>query len=215
MEKFTTLTAVAAPLLVPNVNTDVIIRIERLVELPRGALGPYCFEAWRYRADGTEDPDFLLNKTVFREAKILLVGANFGCGSSREAAVWSLWDLGYRCVIAPSFGEIFQANCFQNGMLPIVLPADTVDALASAIDRDTPVPITVDLVSKSIMVPNIPPVAFGIDDEQRAALLEGLDEIMMTFRREQDITAFQQTARVARPWLFDLPLLSKDKFIHE
>src|SRR5438270_9439837 len=118
MEKFTVLTGVAAPLLRANVNTDVLIRIERLMHVPKGALGRYCFEAWRYRADGSDDPDFVLNRTAYRDARVLLAGENFGCGSSREQAVWSLWDMGFRCVIAPSFGDIFSGNCFQNGMLP-------------------------------------------------------------------------------------------------
>src|SRR5262245_47297310 len=123
MQKFTVHAGIAAPLPRANVNTDVLIRIERLVYMPRGQLGRYCFEAWRYRADGSEDPEFVLNRPAYRKATILLAGANFGCGSSREAAVWSLSDMGFRCVIAASFGDIFFNNCFQTGMLPIVLPA--------------------------------------------------------------------------------------------
>src|ERR1700752_2334986 len=123
MDAFKILSGVAAPLLRANVNTDVLIRIERLMYLAKGELGRYCFEAWRYRSDGSEDPDFVLNKPEYREAKILLAAENFGCGSSREQAVWSLWGMGFRCIIAESFGDIFFGNCFQNGMLPIVLPS--------------------------------------------------------------------------------------------
>src|SRR5262249_43747082 len=129
MQKFTVHAGIAAPLPRANVNTDVLIRIERLGYIPPRPLGPYFFGAWRYRADGSEDPDFVLNRPAYRAATILLAGTNFGCGSSREAAVWSLAEMGYRCMIAPSFGDIFFNNCFQNGMLPIVLPAATVAEL--------------------------------------------------------------------------------------
>ena len=157
MEKFTVLTAVAAPLLRPNINTDILIRIERLMYVPRGQLAKYCFEAWRYLPDGSEDPDFVLNKPAYRGAKILIGGPNFACGSSREAAVWSLWDFGFRCVIAPSFGDIFFNNCFQNGMLPIVLPADVVAELgeeaARAGEGANGAPFTIDLEQQLISRP--------------------------------------------------------------
>src|SRR5262245_19092793 len=129
MEKFTKLTGSAAPLMRQNVDTDVVIPILRLIGRKRGELGQYCFEPWRYRPDGSENPDFVLNRPRYRGANILVAGENFGCGSSREAAVWSLMDCGFRCVIAPSFGDIFHANAFQNGMLPIRLPKSEVDRL--------------------------------------------------------------------------------------
>src|SRR5919205_1213678 len=126
MQPFTKVGGPAAPLLRANVDTDLIIRIERLVGTRREELGPFAFEALRRRADGSEDPDFVLNRPEYRGAPILLAGPNFGCGSSREGAVWALMGAGIRCVIAPSFGDIFFSNCFQNGLLPVVLPEETV-----------------------------------------------------------------------------------------
>ena len=201
MEKFTVLTARAAPLLRANINTDVIIRIERLIYLPKEELGRYCFEAWRYRPDGSEAPDFVLNLPAYRQARILLAGENFACGSSREAAVWSMWAMGYRCVIAPSFGDIFFNNCFQNGLLPIVLPAPILadlaaEAVAGAAD------FTVDLVRKEIVTPSDRRVPFEVDEARRRALLDGLDEIGMTLLRDGEIAAFQTQDRVDRPWIY-------------
>jgi 3-isopropylmalate/(R)-2-methylmalate dehydratase small subunit len=206
MEKFTVLTAVAAPLLRPNINTDILIRIERLMYVPRGQLAKYCFEAWRYLPDGSEDPDFVLNKPAFRGAKILIGGPNFACGSSREAAVWSLWDLGVRCVIAPSFGDIFFNNCFQNGMLPIVLPADVVAELceeaARAGEGANGASFTIDLERQLILTPSGRQVPFEVDAARRQALLEGLDEIQMTLARGADIAKFQANDRARRPWIY-------------
>ena len=136
MEKFERLTGAAAPLMRININTDIIIPINRLISYKRGELGPWCFEAWRYAAEGVEIPEFVLNKPRYRHAKILVAGDNFGCGSSREHAVWSLSDFGFRCIIAPSFGDIFYWNCFQNGLLPIRLPEDKVKELAAEIEFD-------------------------------------------------------------------------------
>jgi 3-isopropylmalate/(R)-2-methylmalate dehydratase small subunit len=207
MQKFTVLTGVAAPLPRPNVNTDVLIRIERLVYIARGKLGPYCFEAWRYRTDGSEDPDFVLNRPAYRSATILIAGANFGCGSSREAAVWSLAEMGYRCVIAPSFGDIFFNNCFQNGMLPIVLPAATVAELAqqadcNASDATAGKTFTVDLERQAIATPLGLTIPFKVDAAKRRALLEGLDEIEMTLARNAEISDFQARDRQQRPWIY-------------
>jgi 3-isopropylmalate/(R)-2-methylmalate dehydratase small subunit len=206
MDKFRVLTGVAAFLPNANVNTDILIRIERLIELPKGQLGPYCFEAWRYRPDGSDNPDFILNASALREAKILVAGPNFGCGSSREAAVWALWDMGFRCVIAPSFGDIFFNNCFQNGMLPIVLSADTIASLtpsATALGADNPpASLTVNLERAVIATSEGREVAFKIDGAKRRALLEGLEEIAMTLERESEITQFQQADRTLRPWIY-------------
>jgi len=189
-----------------NVNTDVLIRIERLVYIPRGQLGPYCFEAWRYRADGSEDPDFVLNRPAYRKATILIAGANFGCGSSREAAVWSLTDMGYRCVIAPSFGDIFFNNCFQTGMLPIVLPAATVAELAKEAeygsDAATGRKFTVDLTQQIITAPSGRQIPFRVDGAKRRALLEGLEEIQMTLTLAGEIAGFQDSDRRRRPWIY-------------
>jgi 3-isopropylmalate/(R)-2-methylmalate dehydratase small subunit len=205
MERFTVLTGVAAYLPKTNVNTDILIRIERLMQVPKGQLARYCFEAWRYRPDGSDDPDFVLNQPAMRSAKILLAGANFGCGSSREAAVWALWDMGFRCVIAPSFGDIFFNNCFQNGMLPIVLSADAIASLASTADgpaSQAPAVLIVDLVRQVVVAPPDREVAFKVDAAKRRALLEGLDEIEMTLECEPEITQFQQCDRARRPWIY-------------
>jgi len=207
MQKFTVHAGIAAPLPRANVNTDVLIRIERLVYIPRGQLGPYCFEAWRYRADGSEDPDFVLNQPAYRGATILVAGANFGCGSSREAAVWSLAAMGYRCVIAPSFGDIFFNNCFQNGMLPIVLPAATVaeltkEAECNGDDAAAGRTFTIDLEQQVIIAPSGARVAFKVDAAKRRALLEGLEEIQMTLAREAEIADFQTDDRRRRPWIY-------------
>jgi 3-isopropylmalate/(R)-2-methylmalate dehydratase small subunit len=207
MEKFTVLTGVAAPLLRANVNTDVLIRIERLMFVAKGELGPYCFEAWRYRPDGAEDPDFVLNKPAYRGAKILLAAENFGCGSSREQAVWSLWDMGFRCVIAPSFGDIFFGNCFQNGMLPIVLPAAVIAELAGEIEsaaqrQANATALTIDLERRVVVTPSGREVPFAVDAAKRQALLDGLDEIGTTLRRDGEIAAFQSADRARRPWIY-------------
>lgn len=207
MKKFISLTSVAAPLLRANVNTDIIIRIERLIYLPRNQLAPYCFEAWRYQPDGSEAPDFILNQPAFRGAGILLAGENFGCGSSREQAVWSLMEIGVRCVIAPSFGDIFFNNCFQNGLLPIVLPEEIIAGMArEAEDRpNRPVDesrFTVDLAAKQITTPSGRRIGFDIDETRRQALLAGLDEIGMTLLRDADIAAFQAGDRARRPWIY-------------
>ena len=134
MDKFIRVTGAAAPLMRINIDTEVVIPINRLIGHKRGELGPYCFEAWRYALDGGENSEFVLNQPRYREAKILLAGDNFGCGSSREHAVWSLADFGFRCIIAPSFGDIFYWNCFQNGVLPIRLPEDQVKELAAEVE---------------------------------------------------------------------------------
>ena len=205
MNKFSALTGVAAFLPKANINTDVLIRIERLIAVPKGQLAPFCFEAWRYRPDGSDNPDFVLNAPAMRDARILLAGRNFGCGSSREAAVWALWDMGFRCVIAPSFGDIFFNNCFQNGMLPIVLSAETIATLVPATDQATQEPppvLTVDLVKQVIVTPGGDAIAFRVDGAKRRALLEGLDEIEMTLERDSEITRFQEGDRSRRPWIY-------------
>jgi 3-isopropylmalate/(R)-2-methylmalate dehydratase small subunit len=176
----------------------VIIRIERLTGYPRDALGPFALEALRYRADGSEDPDFVLNEPIFRGAPILLAGANFGCGSSREAAVWALMAMGFCCVIAPSFGDIFYSNCFQNGMLPIMLDDHGVADLAAAAQTGTS--MTVDLVTRELSIGDSPPLSFQIDELRRQSLLEGLDAIDLTLKDAAVIAAWQDTDRKRRPW---------------
>jgi 3-isopropylmalate/(R)-2-methylmalate dehydratase small subunit len=202
MQSFTRVTAVGAPLAKSNVDTEVIIPITRLIEFKRGELGPYAFEPWRYAADGAPQPDFVLNKPKYAGAQILVTGANFGCGSSREAAVWALWDLGLRCVIAESFGDIFRANCFQNGLLPITLAAEAVLQLQREIaNADSPM-MSVDLWQSNIVTPTGRILSFGIDPERRVALLEGLDETGITLKSLPDIQEFQERDRLERPWVY-------------
>jgi 3-isopropylmalate/(R)-2-methylmalate dehydratase small subunit len=203
MEKFTSLCSVAAPLLRDNVDTDIIIRVERLVGLSiRGTLGPHAFGSWRYLPDGTENPEFVLNRQPYRNAKILLAGPNFGCGSSREGAVWALMEAGIRCVIAPSFGDIFFNNCFQNGLLPVVLDFAVILEIARQVEANPENPITVDLVRKVVLPSAGAELPFQIAALHREALLAGLDEIGVTMTREVEITRFQARDRQRRPWIY-------------
>ena len=199
MQAFTTLTGRAAPLLMANVDTDVIIRIERLAGVPRAELGRYAFEVLRYRSDGSDDPEFVLNAPGFRGAPILLAGPNFGCGSSREAAVWALMGIGVRCVIAPSFGDIFYGNCVQNGVLPVVLDDTAVQAIAGIAQAGRAV--TVDLVQQRVSAENVE-LPFTIDTLRREQLLAGLDAIDLAMRDRPAIEAWQQADRERRPWVW-------------
>jgi 3-isopropylmalate/(R)-2-methylmalate dehydratase small subunit len=206
MQPFTVLAGVAAPLLRPNINTDVVIRIERLRDLDRDKLAPYAFESWRYRHDGTEEPSFVLNLPPYRDASILLAGENFACGSSREAAVWALQAFGIRCVIAPSFGPIFFNNCFQNGVLPIVLPPQTVEDLAAEVAATQGKgKVTIDLTRCMVVSPGGKETSFAIDRLLRESLLKGLDQIALTRTREPQIAAFQTHDRARHPWLYFPP----------
>ena len=206
MEKFTTLTAIAAPLLRQSVNTDVIIRIERLIGATRDSLGPYCFEAWRFHPDGTEVSDFVLNVEPYRRARILLAGDNFGCGSSREGAVHALMGMGFRCVVAPGFGDIFFNNCFQNGMLPIVLPMSVVQSIADQVaENPEQNQVTVDLERCTLTSPEGQQHRFRIDPMRQQALLQGLDEIQLSLQRENEIAAFQARDAEQRPWVYLAP----------
>lgn len=200
MQAFTSVSGPAAPFLEPNVNTDVIIRIERLTGVPRGDLGPYAFEALRTPSGDRPEPDFILDRPAFRGAPILVAGRNFGCGSSREGAVWALMGLGLRAVIAESFGDIFFNNCFQNGLLPVVLPQETVDRLAA--EAGTGAPVTIDLVACEVRAPSGAVIPFAVDPQRRQALLEGLDEIGATLKRDAEIIAWQARDRAARPWIW-------------
>ena len=198
MQAFTTLQGPAAALLQPNIDTDVIIRIERLTSVERDALGPFALEALRLRRDGSEDPDFVLNRAPFRDAPILLTGPNFGCGSSREGAVWALLARGVRCVIGESFGDIFFANCFQNGVLALRQPRETVARIATLAADGSP--LTVDLASQRLVLPTGESIAFEVDPMRRAALLEGLDDIGQTLKQVASISAWQAQDRRDRPW---------------
>ncbi|WP_144107041.1 3-isopropylmalate dehydratase small subunit [Paraburkholderia sp. BCC1886] len=202
MEKVSLIDGPAAPLLRANVDTDLIIRIERLTSTPRSELGPYAFEALRYRDDGSEEPSFVLNRPPFRGAPILLAGANFGCGSSREGAVSALWGMGIRCVIAESFGDIFRNNCFQNGLLPVRLPADAVRLLGDECSDGAS--MSIDLAQQIVRSPGGREFPFEIEALRRDALLRGLDEIAQTLLREPEIAAWQQRDRLQRPWLWNV-----------
>jgi 3-isopropylmalate/(R)-2-methylmalate dehydratase small subunit len=200
VQPFTRVTGAAAPLLLPNVDTDVIIRMDRLTA---GAdLGRFVLEPLRFRPDGSPNPQCVLNEPRFAGAPILLAGANFGCGSSREPAVTALLALGVRCVVAPSFGDIFQANCYRNGMLPIELPQPTIEQLAAE-SRDGD--FQVDLETQRLTPPSGRAVAFAVDALQREALLEGLDEIGLTLKHAGEIAAWQAADREARPWVWQIP----------
>jgi 3-isopropylmalate/(R)-2-methylmalate dehydratase small subunit len=202
MEKFTRLTGIAAPLMRPNIDTDVIIPIDDCVSVPRAEQGRCAFRAWRYLADGSDNPGFVLNRPPFCDAVILLAGINFGCGSSREPAVWALMGLGIRAIIAPSFGDIFYNNCFQNGVLPIMLPEDTARAIAAEVEAAPDEPMTVDLENCIITNARGLRISFSVDETRRCALLEGLDEIGMTLKREARIAAWQDSDRIRRPWVY-------------
>lgn len=205
MEALRQIEGMAAPLLRQNIDTDVIIPMGRLLRASRDELGGYAFEPLRYLSDGEENPDFVLNQPAFRGAPILLAGDNFGCGSSREMAVWAIRGMGIRCVIAPSFGDIFRNNCFQNSVLPIVLPAATVQELADeASTGGANARFTVDLEAMRITCPSGRTVAFDIAPARREALLEGLDAIAMTQRRSAEIAGFQAADAKQRPWIYKL-----------
>jgi 3-isopropylmalate/(R)-2-methylmalate dehydratase small subunit len=168
----------------------------------RGHLGEWAFGALRYLPDGSENPEFILNREPYRQAEILVTGPNFGCGSSREAAVWSLQEMGIRAIIGSGFGDIFFANCFQNGILPIVVDKKIVDGLAADIEATQGAGrISVDLEEQTITSPSGERHHFEIDPRRRAGLLEGLDEIQLTLRREQEIRTFQASDRAERPWI--------------
>ncbi len=198
MQAFTAVSGAAVPLMRSNVDTDVIIRIERLTSLPKDQLAPYAFESLRLLPDGSADPACILNAPRFRNAPFLLADHNFGCGSSREGAVWALMCLGFRAVIAPSFGDIFFSNCFQNGMLPIRLPPERVEALAHYSADGAP--MTIDLESRTICTGDGASQPFDIDPTRREALLNGLDDIGLTLRDEAVIRAWQARDRERRAW---------------
>jgi 3-isopropylmalate/(R)-2-methylmalate dehydratase small subunit len=201
MKPFTSVSGAAVPLMMANIDTDVIIRVERLTERSAEGLRKHAFEALRYQSDGVEKPDCPLNQPQFRGAPILLAGANFGCGSSREPAVWALMALGIRCVIAESFGDIFFSNCFQNGVLPIALSATTVEVLAAeAAAGDTG--FLVDLATQVIATPSGKTFAFQVDPQRRVSLLGGLDEISQTLELSAAIDAWQAQDQQLRPWVW-------------
>jgi 3-isopropylmalate/(R)-2-methylmalate dehydratase small subunit len=201
MDKFTTLTGVAAPLPMINVDTDKIIPKQYLKIVDRSGLGKALFDELRYKSDGSENPDFVLNQPAYRQAKILVAGENFGCGSSREHAPWALMDFGIRCVIAPSFADIFYSNSFKNGMLLIKLPQEIVNELMEDAKKGANARLTVDLASQTITRPDGGTVKFEIDPFLKDCLLNGLDDIGLTLKKESKIAAYEQKQRLTQPWL--------------
>ena len=201
MEKFTTLTAVAAPLPMINVDTDMIIPKLYLKTIKRSGLGKNLFQEMRYLDGGSENPDFVLNKPAYREAKILVAGDNFGCGSSREHAPWAIQDFGIRCIVSTSFADIFFNNCFKNGILPIELPQEDIDKLMDDAQRGANAVLTVDLDNQTITGPDGGEIGFEVDAFKKLCLLEGLDEIGLTMEKEQAISDFEAKRRAATPWL--------------
>lgn len=205
MDKFTTLTGVAAPLPLINVDTDMLIPKQFLKTIKRSGLGVHLFQDMRYRDDGSEDPEFVLNKPAYRSAEILVAGDNFGCGSSREHAPWALKDFGIRCVIATSFADIFFNNCFKNGILPIVLPQEEVDKLMDDAERGANAVLTVDLESQTIRGPDGGEVSFEVDAFKKHCLLNGLDDIGLTLEKAAAIDAFERDMAGRAPWLKGAP----------
>ncbi|MGH6946572.1 MAG: 3-isopropylmalate dehydratase small subunit [Kiloniellales bacterium] len=201
MEKFTVLDGVAAPLKMINVDTDMIIPKQYLKTIKRTGLGKGLFSEKRYRDDGSENPDFVLNKPAYRKAGILVAGENFGCGSSREHAPWALLDFGIRCVIAPSFADIFYNNCFKNGILPIVLPQEQVDLLMDDAERGANAVVTIDLEKQEITGPDGGTIAFEIDAFRKHCLLNGLDDIGLTLQKDDKIAGFESKRAQGQPWL--------------
>ncbi|MGV8840219.1 MAG: 3-isopropylmalate dehydratase small subunit [Bauldia sp.] len=201
MQPFTTLTGVAAPLPILNVDTDMIIPKDYLKTIKRTGLGKGLFAEMRYNEDGTENPDFVLNRPAYRKASIIVAGDNFGCGSSREHAPWSLLDFGIRAVISTSFADIFYNNCFKNGILPIVVPKDVLDRLMDDAERGANATLTIDLEKQEIHGPDGGTVRFEIDAFKKHCLLNGLDDIGLTLAKKDKITSFEERAATARPWI--------------
>jgi len=201
MEPFKKLDGIAAPLNMINVDTDMIIPKQFLKTIRRTGLGKALFDEMRYKQDGSENPDFVLNKPAYRQAQILVTGENFGCGSSREHAPWALLDFGIRCVIAPSFADIFYNNCFKNGILPIRLPQETVDKLMDDAMRGANARISVDLEAMEIRGPDGGMVKFEVDAFRRQCLLNGWDDIGLTLRDEDKITSYEARHKADAPWL--------------
>jgi 3-isopropylmalate/(R)-2-methylmalate dehydratase small subunit len=201
MEKFTTLEGVAAPLNIINIDTDMVIPKQYLKTVKRTGLGKGLFSEQRYKDDGSENPDFVLNKPAYREAKILVAADNFGCGSSREHAPWALMDFGIRCVISTSFGDIFYNNCFKNGLLPIRVSPEDLEKLFDDAVRGANATLTIDLEKQEIRGPDGGVVHFEIDPHRKHCLLNGLDDIGLTQQKQGKIESFERKAAAARSWL--------------
>jgi 3-isopropylmalate/(R)-2-methylmalate dehydratase small subunit len=201
MEKFDKLTGIAAPLPLINVDTDMIIPKQFLKTIKRSGLGVNLFDEMRYGDDGQELPDFVLNKPQYRDAQILVSGDNFGCGSSREHAPWALLDFGIRCVIAPSFADIFYNNCFKNGILPIVLPQEQVDILMKDAEKGANARIEIDLEAQTVTSSDGEVFTFNVDPFKKHCLLNGLDDIGLTLEKAASIKSFEGKLASERPWV--------------
>ena len=201
MDKFTRLEAVAAPLPIVNIDTDMIIPKDYLKTIKRTGLAEGLFAEMRLNDDGSENPDFVLNKPAYRDAQILVAGDNFGCGSSREHAPWALLDRGIRCVISTSFADIFYNNCFKNGILPIVVTPEELTKLMDDAERGANATLTVDLEAQTIQGPDGGTIHFDIDPHRKHVLLEGLDDIGLTMQKRDAIDSFEQSHAGDRPWV--------------
>jgi 3-isopropylmalate/(R)-2-methylmalate dehydratase small subunit len=211
MEKFETLTGIVMPLDRPNVDTDAIIPKQFLKSIKRSGFGPNLFDAWRYLDQGEPgkdntgrplNPEFVLNQPRYQGAQILLARENFGCGSSREHAPWALLDYGFRVIIAPSFADIFFNNCFKNGILPIILPAEIVGQLFKQVEAEEGYSLNVDLMAQTITRPDGEVIKFAIDEFRKHRLLNGLDDIGLTLEHVADIRAYEEKRKQQAPWLF-------------
>jgi 3-isopropylmalate/(R)-2-methylmalate dehydratase small subunit len=206
MEKFTVLTGVAAPMLMVNINTDLIAPSHFPGKKPEEAVlmafRDKMFANLRYFPDGSRKPDFVLDQPRYQQARFILAGPNFGCGSSRETAVWSLQESGIRCVIAPSFGDIFHDNAFQNGLLPLKLPMPDIERIAEALAGSNTSEMTIDLENRRLLVPGLDPIEFELADERREPLLAGLDQLGFMLRSVDDIVAFETADAERRPWAY-------------
>ncbi|MBP5858958.1 3-isopropylmalate dehydratase small subunit [Marivibrio halodurans] len=201
MQPFKQLNGIAAPLDLVNVDTDMIIPKQYLKTIQRTGLGRALFDEMRHNEDGTEKPEFVLNQEPYRHASILVAGDNFGCGSSREHAPWALLDFGIRCVLAPSFADIFYNNCFKNGILPIRLPEETIRALMGKCDRGHNAQWSIDLERQVVVDPDGEEIAFEIDPFRKHCLLNGLDDIGLTLQKDDKIDAFEKSCQSDKPWL--------------
>ena len=201
MDKFTQLTGVAAPLPAINIDTDKIIPKQYLKTIKRSGLGKHLFAEMRFNADGSEKPDFVLNQPAYRQAKILIAFDNFGCGSSREHAPWALMDFGVKCVIAPSFADIFYNNCFKNGVLPLVLPRAVCEQLMEDASKGANATMTIDLERQTVTRPDGEVIKFEIDPFRKHCLVNGLDEIGLSMTKGKAIDSYEARQKAGQPWL--------------
>jgi len=201
MEKFNSLTGVAAPLPLINTDTDMIIPKQFLKTIKRTGLGVNLFSEMRYKDDGSEKPDFILNQKAYRDTQVLVAGENFGCGSSREHAPWAINDFGIKCIIASSFADIFYNNCFKNGILPIVLPPEEVDVLMKDAEKGSNARISIDLETQTVTSSEGVAFKFKVDSFRKHCLMNGLDDIDLTLEKQTSIQNFEQQAAVSRPWV--------------